>query len=370
MPMPPVDLLVTAASVLIAWLITYLVHSSVLLGAAWAVTRPMGPRLSALRDTIWKVALLGGVVTASTQLATGFTPAGGRWSLPDAAGLPVALPHSISWPVILVAAWVVVALLLLLRLGSVHWRLLRFLASRQELGETALTALVDRLGRRAGFDHRVKLSVSPRTVIPIAFGRREICLPARAVQELDSAEQAGLIAHELVHLVRRDPTWLRISAFLERVLFFQPLNRVARRQLQESAEYICDDRAVQLTRGRPVTMARCLATVAGWVRTPGEHVLTAGIDGGRSPLVERVAHLLRDADAGLLTFGRPARVAASLVMLALVAVSVPGFELSPDPGGRSVAAAEPVANPPEAAPGPHDASYFFREFAELIGSTK
>src|SRR5678809_700984 len=51
-----------------AWLLTYLVHSTLILLAVWIVTsrRRMA---DAVRDILWKSALVGGIVTASIQTA-------------------------------------------------------------------------------------------------------------------------------------------------------------------------------------------------------------------------------------------------------------------------------------------------------------
>src|SRR5438045_8728500 len=54
------------ASSLLAWLLTYLIHSTVLLGVAWLVTRRR--RLEpAARELLWKVALVAGLVTGTIQ---------------------------------------------------------------------------------------------------------------------------------------------------------------------------------------------------------------------------------------------------------------------------------------------------------------
>src|SRR2546421_12222899 len=53
-------------SSLLAWLLTYLIHSTVLLGVAWLVTRRR--RLEPVAsDLLWKVALLAGLVTGTIQ---------------------------------------------------------------------------------------------------------------------------------------------------------------------------------------------------------------------------------------------------------------------------------------------------------------
>src|SRR5881394_3848831 len=54
------------ASSMFAWLLTYLIHSSALLGLAWLVTRRR--RLEpAAADLLWKVALVAGLVTGTIQ---------------------------------------------------------------------------------------------------------------------------------------------------------------------------------------------------------------------------------------------------------------------------------------------------------------
>src|SRR5207253_8962539 len=75
------------ASSLLAWLLTYLLQSTVLLGVAWAVTRP-GRLEPAASDLLWKVALLAGLVTGTIQSRL-------ELSTPAAVTLPVAtLPQA------------------------------------------------------------------------------------------------------------------------------------------------------------------------------------------------------------------------------------------------------------------------------------
>jgi hypothetical protein len=58
----------------VAWIGTYLVHSTLLLTLAWALTR-RSERLSlAAREGIWKLAVAGGFVTATLQIGLGLEP--------------------------------------------------------------------------------------------------------------------------------------------------------------------------------------------------------------------------------------------------------------------------------------------------------
>ena len=65
----------TLSSAVLAWLLTYLIHSSALLLLAWAITRwrIWSPGAT---DLFWKVALVGGLVSASVQLGLELRPAG------------------------------------------------------------------------------------------------------------------------------------------------------------------------------------------------------------------------------------------------------------------------------------------------------
>ena len=121
-------------------------------------------------------------------------------------------------------------------------------------------------------------------------------MPPRAFAGLTDEQQEGMLAHELAHLARRDPFWLVLGQAIACVLFFQPLNWVARRRLREISEMLSDEWAVART-GRPLSLAGCLAEVAGWsvgVRPP------AGAGHGRPPLEPR-------ARASAACSTRPAR---------------------------------------------------------------
>src|SRR5258708_20325295 len=93
-----------AADQALAWLLTYALHSTLLLAMAWAVTRRLGGRRLRLQETIWRCALLGALVTAPAQLALGrlgHAPIAGRWTL-AAAGAGEA--HATLAPVLATSA--------------------------------------------------------------------------------------------------------------------------------------------------------------------------------------------------------------------------------------------------------------------------
>ena len=82
------NVLSLAATLGAAWLLTYAVHSTALIGTVWLAERGGLLRSLRLRDLAWRTALVGGLLTATLQLAAGLTPFGGAAEL-RAPALPV-----------------------------------------------------------------------------------------------------------------------------------------------------------------------------------------------------------------------------------------------------------------------------------------
>jgi HEAT repeat protein/beta-lactamase regulating signal transducer with metallopeptidase domain len=331
----------------LAWLLTYSLHSTLLLGGVWVLTRRGIICSHQLRDLFWKTALIGGLVTATTQSALvefagedGLPLPAARSSLVIArANLPMPLEQvhangdragvaptvkpasSVDWTAVLLAVWALGALLGLGTFGLGHLRLSRRLGRRHPVDDPVLVAALNSLRTEAGIRRPVRLTSSPALGSPVALGRSEICVPAAVIATLDRAQQRSVLAHELAHLVRRDPLWLVASCVIERGFFFQPLNRVARRELQEAAEYLCDDWAVRNT-GSGLTMAKSLMRVAEWMHGRPSPVPLAGMMERPSQLVARVRRLIEHRGATAARRAWPIPVACGLVLL--IAAVVPG----------------------------------------------
>lgn len=383
-------------SALAAWLLTYLVHSTLLLGAAALLSGRL-VRGEEWKETLWKAALVGGLLTATVQAASGYRLSGGQLELPtltaasaeprtlpgvgpasaapelretspdggspvpDPSPAPIGAPSPAEaraastpapgsrrggWPLLLVAVWGGVALALLARLALRQARLHRLLRDRRQVEEGGLPSMLAELRRNAGIWHQVWLTASPRCPSPLALGTREVCVPERFITELDPEQQRAALAHELAHLARRDPVWHLVAGVVESVCFFQPLNRLARLRLRESAEYLCDDWAVRQT-GLRLGLARCLAEVAAWV-APGRDPIPSGtlaMAEGGSPLLLRVQRLLdgRGEDAARSPLLRGLLAAG---LLAAVVTAAPA--ITPPDGRLSAAASEGADDlPPE-----------------------
>jgi Tol biopolymer transport system component len=381
----------------LAWLLTYGIHSTLLLGGVWLLTATVA-RSTAARELLWRAALVGGLLTATVQVA-GAAPLAGELPLPaasPAAGLadvgdPASAPGGVSptggplqadgpphsagtassgrnageaaagtasgpaaddgasdgaaaalrrllreqWAMAPVGLWLVGAALGLARLAGRRRRLRAALGPRRPVDDPRLAAMLRQLGGQAHRRRPVRLTCSASLASPVALGRGEICVPARALTDLGAAEQRAMLAHELAHLLRRDPAWLGVAAAVEAVLWPQPLNRVARRRTQELAEQRCDTWAAART--GPLALVRCLAAVASWLDPRTEGAMPAGMVGGGSPLLHRVRRLLEPGPGPAGEPGRLRRACWAVVaggLLVMVGCSAPGVtgpEPSPQP---------------------------------------
>ncbi len=371
-----------------AWLLTYLLHSTLLLALAALAAPRLARRSLALEETVWRAALFGALLTATLQVGTGWRPLAGSWELetrtgeesrvqaspvvserfeagvpapatvaapvpgaaaaaePSVPGLPAPARRA-YWPAALLALWAAGALVLLGRLGLSYLLLRRCLRGRAEVTGGVAFRLLARLAGLAPLAQPVRLTCAPRLPVPVAMGvrRPEIALPPRAYAELEEEPLAGLLAHELGHLARRDPAWLLAGQLVAAVAFLQPLNRLALRRLREISELQCDEWSVGRV-GSALSLAQCLTEVAHWSVGAGRGAAlpAPGMAGRPSQLALRIRRLL-DEHAAEPRLRAPWVTAALAAALLVVVLAAPGVSAG------TAAAVEP----PEPAEAPEPA---------------
>ncbi|MEM6784815.1 MAG: M56 family metallopeptidase [Bacteroidota bacterium] len=371
-----VDVLFDAAwaQALAAWLATYALHSTLLFGAVWLASRWITSALAL--DALWKTAVLAGVVTTSVQMSvqpavyTASSPSEStlvvlrgqdaghllglnagqivvqergavaplvieRTPRPKLQSEPVAsssgwvpVPLRPSWRLpatgalwiaALVGFWLLGVVVEGLRRVRAHRQFIARIARRTPVASPALVADLNELGRSAGLRYPLRLTQTPTVAVPVALGVDEVVLPTWVVEEATASQQRAMMAHEVAHLTRRDPFWLAVFAVIESVLFFQPLNHLARRRQQAAAERLCDAWAAE--QASPLIMARCLVEAASHLRAHGNSAtlphLVPGMANGGS-LSERVECLV-DATNEARRRWPALLVVASVVSLVLVA---------------------------------------------------
>lgn len=345
-----------------SWLLAFAVHSTLWLGLAWVISRARPGMHARVRETLWHTAMAASLIAPTAQTLAPES-ASSFWALPlpsillaeapaeaeatPTRPLPPVSPDLIAalqsgavqfetvQPAATVASasepwkredyvraglavWAGIAVLLYLsylgRLSAMRRRL-----NPRDLVETAPErfALVQ-LSRRAGLRRLPRLTESENIGSPLAFGvgrKMEICIPTRALYELDHDQFCAMLGHEVAHHMRRDPLRLALSHLLQAVFFFQPLYRVAHRQLHLAAEEQCDAWGASHLEDR-LAMARCLTEVASWVLPQDRRLLVAGMARRRSQLGTRVDRLM-DERCGFHARGGSARALGAALLLAL-----------------------------------------------------
>jgi Zn-dependent protease with chaperone function len=303
-------------SALLAFLSTYWIHSTLLLGLAWLATRVLDRPAAA--EPVWRAAL---VLSLGSPWLTNLIYAGwGRrpnaLALDQPGGMPAGL--GVSWPALILAIWLGVASLGVMRLIWSHRALLRAAAGRP----------LPALGTRG-----IRVSASPAIEVPLVL-RGEIYLPERALFELSPAELRAVIAHEAAHLERHDQVWRWLAALTARIFFFQPLNRMADARLRELSECLCDDRAVRVT-GSGRALASALATVAGWLR-PGPAGLAPTMANADSLILRRVRRLLSPVASRRPRIQVQASGAAVVLLFGAITAFAPRLHQAEAPAGPYV----------------------------------
>jgi beta-lactamase regulating signal transducer with metallopeptidase domain len=348
--------------VLLTWLCSYLLHSSLLIGGLWVAERAgwLARLATGTQETLWRLALLGGLVSASLPLLPALpsaAPAGiARPTIvmqdpapaqaaaivetteparPSAqlGALPLTTrlaPETHDLAVGFIAVWLLGAALMLAGL-FLQWAWLRRAVRRLPvLADLRWQALAARLAAELRLPLPALRHARPGWASPLLAPGRVLCLPGWCLN-LPDDEARAVLGHELAHLRRRDPAWRLLAAAMNALLWPQALNRVAVQRLDLLAELACDAAAAAPS-GQRLALAQSLLRCAealkahGGGHGPALEKLACGAASAGSPLFTRVRRLLNsEGDAPRerrsVRWGLVAVVLAGLVALPAVVVS-------------------------------------------------
>lgn len=319
------------------WLIAYALHSTVLLTAVYVLERLRLFVEIDVRETAWRTALFGALLTASLQ--TAFAPpanapaAAERVSVVGPTVVAVEAPvgaraHELSsrpeqrvsqqeklraerpgavdlqsltqpdWLTVpidlrkdaIALAWCFVAAagisLLIWQLIQVRRRCAGAALCVERGVHDEVAILAARARVQIGAIRQIEGATSPM-VIPPAL----LCIPDWALTDLDALRRRAMLAHEIAHLMRRDQWWRLVYQAFLRLMFFQPLNRLAVRRLETIAELACDDWAARATTRRAA--AECLAACGERIAAQSP-LFASTIVRSDSTLVERIRTVLHE----------------------------------------------------------------------------
>lgn len=352
---------------LFTWLLTYALHSTLLLGLAWAADRAGWLRRPRVAELVWRTALFGGLVTATLQgpvqghllprlqamhrATMAASSEDARSPLPAVSALPAALQPPLAapgetrgWPRIglsplaaaldqpdeavienrltmpfaeaapfVVLPWLLFVAFALLRMGRAVRRIHRESSACPLVRDAHALRFVHRLSPRRPAPLRLTAHWSSPLVTP----RGDICLPAWVFSELDTVQREAVLAHEVAHLRRRDPWWRLAAHTVAHLGWLQPLNRLALRRLDAAAELMCDDWAASRA-DRRHALAEALYLCAQRLHHGAAPALATTMARRASPLLGRIESLILRRPTSL---PRPARLAVA----ALLATVLGGF---------------------------------------------
>lgn len=323
-------------------LVNFLLKTTVEFFVCLALVRIAGSARS--RFNLWLTMLLAfvaqwiwmwaGIVRAAFPSAV---PIAGRVvAEPMAAGKRIAVAASSAYTVSLV-----VGVLLAAYLAMVAWRVLGTLAAQLRLARamrfkslpdariaTTFQQVVEQAAEQGSELRGSELWVLPGISSPATLGwwkPRVIVPPTCETQE--KAELEAVFWHELKHVERRDALWNAMVRACRNLLWFHPAVHHATRELNAQRELACDAAVVREHPHSRDVYATCLVRFARAADlAPEPSIPTIDMASNATLLTMRVHSILNDGPS-ISRGSRVGRAAANVVLVGVMAATVPGLNV-------------------------------------------
>lgn len=170
----------------------------------------------------------------------------------------------LSWPKLILAAWLLFAAAKLLNLIWQRNKLARVARHAQPATDPQLIALVESWRRR----YRIARPVSVRSsnacqqAFTIGVVRPVIFLPENFLRNLNTVDMDAVLGHELAHIKRYDDIFVCLQLVTKSVLLFNPLIWLSARRITSLRERRCDSLAIETGHLPPETYAKSLLRIA------------------------------------------------------------------------------------------------------------
>jgi beta-lactamase regulating signal transducer with metallopeptidase domain len=236
----------TLSQVFVERLLNTSVESVVLAGFVWLLFRFFGRQDSATRFIAWFSTLLA-IVALPFFSESRFVAS--HSALPSGLQRGITLPT--SWAGYFFSIWIVVASLMLFRLGFGLWRVRQLRRGFTDVDLANLDPEIANIVRDFGASRRVKLCASSDLAVPAAVGffRPAIVLPVNLLPQLSPEEIKLILLHEFAHLRRWDNWTNLVQKIVKAVFFFHPAVWWIENHLTLEREMACDDIVLAQTEG-------------------------------------------------------------------------------------------------------------------------
>jgi GWxTD domain-containing protein len=275
------------------------------------------------------------------------------------SGAPPHAATAFPWLTAVVWSWAAGVAAFSVRLAGGWVLTVRLVKSATPAGAT-WQAMAQRAAQRLGFTAALRILASPRIDGPFVAGylRPVVLFPTAALAHLPVEQIEAILAHEVAHILRRDPLVNLLQSIVETVLFYHPAVWWLSHRIRAERENCCDDLAAACSPAPGIYASALLALEES--RSPNEG-FALSIRG--SDLRARIARLLTPSHVTPRN-SLPALL-ASVMVAALAAISAHTLTAQKAPQPAVVA---PRPNP-EAHPGPVVLPPIRIEVTPVIAST-
>ena len=243
---------------------------------------------------------------------------------------------------VFVLVWAIGCVLALVSLGASAVRLRELIRSAHPLRDPEWLREADVVRQRTGIRGEVRLLSSEAAATPMTggFWKPVILLPPSAT-DWSPARRAVVLAHELIHVRRRDALRQLAGRVVLALYWFHPLSWLASRLATLASEKACDEEVLRLGM-RPSDYARHLLLLASGLR-PDPNVLALPIVKS-SQLESRIMSILERQRP------RPSVVRTTITLTVIGIVAVCAAAARPIPIDEAPALPAEPESPPIIAP--------------------
>jgi beta-lactamase regulating signal transducer with metallopeptidase domain len=163
---------------------------------------------------------------------------------------------------------------------AVRWFLLRRSIEKSSIrAPRELIDMLEQLRRSLDFRGRLRLRLCDAHVGPAVFGifRPILVLPATILQNKELRQLRPILAHEIIHLRRRDPLAAGVQILSQAVWWFHPLVWWMNRNITRVRELCCDAEVIASLQCRPDDYAQMLIDALRVGRIFSSPILSMGI---------------------------------------------------------------------------------------------
>ncbi|HEX4001866.1 MAG TPA: M56 family metallopeptidase [Candidatus Acidoferrales bacterium] len=277
-----------------------------------------------------------------------------------ASALAARPRRQIEWPILAVGAYLAIVAGFLLRLAIGIFLGARLRDAAISIRDVAALREISAASHAAGLLAVPHLAESAALSVPLMMGVRDpVILVPPGWRQWDGEEFAGVLAHEVSHVARRDALMQRLALIHRAIFWFSPLAWWLERELAQLSEHASDEAALASGADR-MRYAETLLGFFAELEAAPERVWWQGVSMAKAGQAEqRVERILTWSSAMSNKFTKAFAVGLAVCALPVVALTAslhPSFSAQQEQQMPVPAPLSPPAPPAQIAPPDEPAS--------------